>query len=92
MLLLKTLQEELDRMPGALCGRPSREMMDDAVKTWFPLIDPSRNVIMGSGGIFTADDAYRKIKLGASLLQLYTALVFHGPGLILSFKLQGRWR
>ncbi len=79
---LNTPQEELDRMPGALCGRPSREMMDDAVKTWFPLIDPSRHVIMGSGGIFTADDAYRKIKLGASLLQLYTALVFHGPGLI----------
>ena len=37
---------------------------------------------MGTGGIFTAEDVYRKIRLGATLVQVYTALVYHGPGLV----------
>jgi len=38
--------------------------------------------IVGVGGIFTADDAYARIRAGASLVQLYTALVYEGPGVI----------
>ncbi|MFA7457519.1 MAG: quinone-dependent dihydroorotate dehydrogenase, partial [Micavibrio sp.] len=38
--------------------------------------------IIGAGGIASAQDAYEKIRSGASLLQLYTALVFQGPALI----------
>jgi dihydroorotate dehydrogenase len=34
------------------------------------------------GGISSAEDAYRKIRLGASLVQLYSALVFKGPGIV----------
>jgi dihydroorotate dehydrogenase len=43
-----------------------------------------RNVsvpIVGVGGIFTAEDAYARIRAGASLIQVYTALVYEGPGL-----------
>lgn len=36
-------------------------------------------VIIGCGGVFTAEDAYRKIKLGASLIQLITGMIFRGP-------------
>ncbi len=36
-------------------------------------------VIIGCGGVFTAEDAYRKIKLGASLIQLITGMIFEGP-------------
>lgn len=36
-------------------------------------------VIIGSGGIFTAEDAYKKIRLGASLLQMITGMIFQGP-------------
>ena len=39
-------------------------------------------VIIGCGGIFNAQDAYKKIKLGASLVQLITGLIFEGPQLI----------
>jgi dihydroorotate dehydrogenase len=35
--------------------------------------------IIGCGGVFTAEDAYRKIRLGASLVQLVTATIFNGP-------------
>ena len=42
--------------------------------------------LVGVGGIASADHAYAKIRAGASLLQLYTALVYHGPGLVARIK------
>jgi len=41
-----------------------------------------KKIIIGCGGIFSAADAYKKIKLGASLLQLITGMIFEGPQLI----------
>ena len=38
--------------------------------------------IIGVGGIFNAEDAYEKIKAGASLIQIYTGLIYEGPGLL----------
>ncbi len=38
--------------------------------------------VIGSGGVSSADDAYRMIRLGASLVQVYTALVYQGPGVV----------
>ncbi len=37
--------------------------------------------IIGVGGVNSADSAYRLIKAGAALVELYTALIYHGPGL-----------
>jgi dihydroorotate dehydrogenase len=42
--------------------------------------------LIGCGGVASGADAYRKIRAGASLVQLYSALVFHGPGLIADIK------
>jgi dihydroorotate dehydrogenase len=42
--------------------------------------------IIGCGGIASGADAYAKIRAGASLVQLYSALVFHGPELVASIK------
>jgi dihydroorotate dehydrogenase len=39
-------------------------------------------ILVGCGGVFTAQDAYRKIRLGASLIQLITGMVFRGPQVI----------
>ena len=39
-------------------------------------------MIVGVGGIFSADDAYEKIKRGASLVQLITGMIYEGPQLI----------
>ncbi len=41
-----------------------------------------RFVIVGCGGIFSAEDAYTKIRLGASLLQLITGMIYEGPQLV----------
>jgi dihydroorotate dehydrogenase len=42
--------------------------------------------LIGVGGIASGQDAYAKIRAGASLVQLYTALAFHGPGLVRRIK------
>lgn len=39
-------------------------------------------ILIGVGGIFSAEDAYRKIKLGASLVELITGVIYQGPSLI----------
>lgn len=41
-----------------------------------------RYVIVGCGGVFSGEDAYKKIRLGASLIQLITGMVYMGPQLI----------
>ena len=44
---------------------------------------PGNNVAVdGNGGIMNANDACAKLNAGASLLQLYTGLVYRGPGLV----------
>ncbi len=42
----------------------------------------SKLVLVGVGGVASGAEAYAKIRAGASLVQLYTALVFDGPGLV----------
>ena len=42
--------------------------------------------IIGCGGVFNATDAYLKIKLGASLVQMITGMVYEGPGIINSIN------
>ncbi len=46
-----------------------------------------RYVIIGCGGVFSAQDAYKKIRLGASLVQLMTGMIFRGPQLISELKI-----
>ena len=79
---LKTPAATLDQMPGTLTGRPVRQLVNAAIRAWYGRLDTSRHVLVGVGGIFTAEDAYEKIRLGASLVQLYTALIYKGPGLV----------
>jgi dihydroorotate dehydrogenase len=43
---------------------------------------PDRMAIIGVGGIFCAEDAREKIRAGADLVQVYTGLVYRGPGLV----------
>jgi hypothetical protein len=45
-------------------------------------MDRKRHVLIGAGGVSTAEDAYKKIRLGASLVQLLTALIYQGPGVV----------
>ena len=69
-------------MPGSLCGRPLAPLIKEVVRAWYRRIDRRRYRLIGVGGVFTAEDAYDLIRQGASLVQLYTALVYRGPGVV----------
>ncbi|GJL84330.1 MAG: dihydroorotate dehydrogenase (quinone) [Micavibrio sp.] len=64
--------------PGGLSGKPLKDMSTQAIKSFYRLTK-GKIPIIGVGGISSGRDAYDKIKAGASLLQLYSALVFKGP-------------
>jgi dihydroorotate dehydrogenase len=48
----------------------------------FAQASAGRLALVGVGGIASGDDAYAKIRAGARAVQLYSALVFEGPGLV----------
>jgi dihydroorotate dehydrogenase (fumarate) len=63
---------------GNLSGRPTKLLSDELIaKTYSKYGD--KLTIIGVGGIFTAQDAYNKIKNGASLVALITCLIYEGP-------------
>jgi len=69
------------RIKGGISGRPTWERSNSLIgRTYEKYGD--RFVIVGVGGIFSAEDAYQKIKLGASLVQLITGMVYQGPQVI----------
>jgi dihydroorotate dehydrogenase (fumarate)/dihydroorotate dehydrogenase len=79
---LETARRKLDHMPGAVSGRPAEAEANRTIRDLYRRMDRRRYRIIGSGGVFTAEDAYRKIRLGASLVQILTALVYEGPGVV----------
>jgi dihydroorotate dehydrogenase len=70
---------------GGLSGRPLTERATACIASMYRLTG-GRLPIVGCGGIGSGDDAYDKIRAGASLVQLYSALVFEGPGLVSRIK------
>lgn len=66
---------------GGLSGAPLGNTALDLLRRVYRYT-ASRIPLIGVGGIATADDAYTRIRAGASLVQLYTAIVYQGPGLI----------
>ncbi len=71
--------------PGGLSGPPLLAPSTALLAEIYALTG-GKIPIIGVGGIASGADAYAKIRAGASLVQLYTALVFHGPGLVARIK------
>ena len=66
--------------PGGLSGKPLRARSTEIIRHLHRRTK-GKLPIIGVGGIFNADDAWEKIRAGASLLQIYTGLVYEGPGI-----------
>jgi len=66
---------------GGLSGRPLRARSTEVVRHLFRQTQ-GRLPIIGVGGIHSVDDAWEKVTAGATLLQIYTGLVYEGPGLV----------
>lgn len=75
-------QSEVKKFPsGNFSGKPTYERSNELIALTYKLYK-DRFIIIGCGGIFSAKDAYEKIALGASLVQLITGLIFNGPQLV----------
>ena len=70
---------------GGLSGKPLMALSTERLAALHRLVG-QRLPLVGAGGVASGADAYAKIRAGASLVQLYSALVFHGPGLVARIK------
>jgi dihydroorotate dehydrogenase len=64
---------------GGLSGAPLREKSTALIRQ---IVARSTIPVIASGGIMGADSAREKIEAGAQLLQIYTGLIYRGPGLL----------
>ncbi|MGE0153576.1 MAG: quinone-dependent dihydroorotate dehydrogenase [Reyranellaceae bacterium] len=70
---------------GGMSGRPLFEMSTRLLAEMYRLTE-GKVTLIGVGGIASAADAYEKIRQGAAAVQLYSAMVFHGPHLVHRMK------
>jgi dihydroorotate dehydrogenase len=70
---------------GGLSGSAIAKKSDEVILTLYEILQGSKPII-GVGGIDSVEAAQRKIDAGADLLQVYTGLVYEGPGLIRRLK------
>jgi dihydroorotate dehydrogenase len=74
-------ERETATQAGGLSGAPLKSVANAACRLLFRHLS-KRVPIIGVGGISTADDFYERIRSGATLVQIYTALVYEGPEMV----------
>ncbi|GAA7179751.1 quinone-dependent dihydroorotate dehydrogenase [Helicobacter pylori] len=68
--------KEMGGLSGKCLTKKSREIFRELAKAFF-----NKSVLVSVGGISGAKEAYERIKMGASLLQIYSAFIYNGPNL-----------
>ncbi|PON68211.1 Dihydroorotate dehydrogenase, class [Parasponia andersonii] len=71
--------------PGGLSGKPLFSVSTNLLKEMY-ILTRGKIPLIGCGGISSGEDAYKKIRAGATLVQLYTAFAYGGPALIPQIK------
>lgn len=70
-----------DSVKGNLSGAPNKEITTELVRRAYKKYG-QKLLIIGIGGIMNAEDAYEKIKAGATLVALITGLIYEGPQVV----------
>jgi dihydroorotate dehydrogenase len=79
ILALQSTKEQLNVIPqGGISGAPVKGLSTEMVRYIYKKTG-GKYILIGLGGVFTAEDAYEKIKAGASLVQMVTGLIYGGP-------------
>ena len=77
-----TLKDDLPNdIAGNLSGKPTFERSNELIRMTYAEFG-DKLIISGVGGIFSAEDAYKKVCSGASLIEMVTALMFEGPQVV----------
>lgn len=78
----QSLMSENKKESGGLSGRPLKEKSTEVLRKMSRMLKGSNIVLIGVGGVESGRDALDKIKAGASLVQIYSAMTFEGPTVI----------
>jgi len=79
---LETAAPEVEKMGmGGLSGKPLAEKSEEIMKELVAL-SKGQLTVMSSGGIMKPEDAQKRLSMGADAIQLYSGLVYSGPGLV----------
>jgi len=79
---LSSAPEKIEKIgPGGLSGNPIRDRSTEIIRYIFKKTD-GKLPIIGVGGILSANDAFEKLRAGATLVQVYTGFIYEGPGLV----------
>ena len=70
---------------GGLSGEPLTKISNDLIKKFYKEIK-GEILIIGVGGVNSGLTAYERLKSGANLLQLYTGMIYEGPGIVKKIK------
>ncbi|XP_040021057.1 dihydroorotate dehydrogenase (quinone), mitochondrial isoform X1 [Gasterosteus aculeatus] len=81
----ETLQHSSKSEVGGLSGQPLKDLSTSTVREMYNLTK-GKVLIVGIGGVASGQDAMDKIRAGASLVQLYTALTYQGPPVVTKIK------
>jgi len=82
----KKIKDTLTVEKGGISGKVVEDLSNKMIRYIYKKTN-GKFIIIGTGGIFSAEDAYKKIKAGASLLQLITSMIFEGPQIISEINL-----
>jgi dihydroorotate dehydrogenase len=66
---------------GGMSGKLVEDL-SDALLSHIYKKEGNKFVLIGSGGVFSAEDAYKKIRAGASLVQMITGMIYEGPQIV----------
>lgn len=81
-VIIGNLSKDLNQEArGGVSGKLIEKRVNDLISKTYKYAG-DRLIIVGVGGVFSAEDAYEKIKRGATLVQLITGMIFEGPQLI----------
>ena len=70
---------------GGLSGKPLENLSNNIIKKFYKLLN-RKIIIIGVGGVDSGKSAYNKFISGASLIQLYTGMIFKGPEIVKNIK------
>tara|TARA_X000001036_G_scaffold438913_1_gene488109 strand:- start:1562 stop:2608 length:1047 start_codon:yes stop_codon:yes gene_type:complete len=81
----ENLTEKYKSELGGLSGEPLTKISNNLIKKFYKEIKDEITII-GVGGVNSGLTAYEKLKSGANLLQLYTGMIYEGPGIVKKIK------
>jgi dihydroorotate dehydrogenase len=73
--------EKITTQAGGLSGKPVKEKANHVIHILRKNLGDEK-IIIGVGGIFTAEDAIEKMKAGADVIQVYTGFIYEGPAMV----------